>query len=99
MKGFARTCIGLVWASVGVPSAAAALDLVSVKLGTGMICGLSGVAITLGAQAQSITGCALQRGVLYHLVVYVESAGNLGTMASPVAVTVPASNSFYTAPA
>lgn len=33
---------------------------------------------------------------MYHLVVYVESSGNLGTIASAVPVTVPASNSFYT---
>ncbi|CAL1125775.1 unnamed protein product, partial [Cladocopium goreaui] len=38
----AGATIGLVWASIGIPSAASALDLVSVKVATGMNCGVSG---------------------------------------------------------
>ncbi|CAE7671664.1 Fndc3a [Symbiodinium sp. CCMP2592] len=93
----AGATIGLIWASVGTPAAAAALDLVSVKIATGMICGISGKAISTGALSETLTGaegCSLERGVEYHLVVYVESSGNTGTLGAPVPFTVPTSNSF-----
>ncbi|CAE6964018.1 ptprf [Symbiodinium natans] len=93
----AGATIGLIWASVGTPAAAAALDLVSVKAQKGRKESEKPLREASLFLAFSI---ALLRD-RYHLVVYVESSGNTGTLASPVPFTarcraeVPTSNSFY----
>eukprot|EP00930_Biecheleria_cincta_P038762 TRINITY_DN26639_c0_g1_i1.p1 TRINITY_DN26639_c0_g1~~TRINITY_DN26639_c0_g1_i1.p1 ORF type:complete len:4930 (+),score=584.21 TRINITY_DN26639_c0_g1_i1:1092-14792(+) len=93
-----HTGSALVWAVVGTPAAVAALDTVSVKIGTGTICGISGQAITTGPQSMSIVGCTLERGREYHLVAYIEARGLTGTLSAPVTVLVPTSNSFSGTP-
>eukprot|EP00930_Biecheleria_cincta_P025161 TRINITY_DN17949_c0_g2_i3.p1 TRINITY_DN17949_c0_g2~~TRINITY_DN17949_c0_g2_i3.p1 ORF type:complete len:5308 (+),score=711.55 TRINITY_DN17949_c0_g2_i3:64-15987(+) len=91
---------GLLWAEVATPAAASAFTPELMREGVpGMPCSIAGLAVTSEAQQLSVTGCNLEYGIPYHLLIYVEVNGFIGTMSAPLEFIVPVSNDFAQAPA